>query len=417
MTAAARWRGRVLALVGIVLFAFSLRSAVASLSPLLVLIQQELVVEPWVVGLIGTAPPVCFAVSGLFVPALERRLGLNALAVIALVVVGVSLAGRAMAPDAITLLLATSAVFLGVGAGNVVLPALVKASFPDRIGLVTSLYTTTMAASTFLPPLVVVPLAEVTSWRASLGLWAVFALAGAIPWALMLRRHRIAARSAEPLAAPAAAAGRVSRSSLAWALVVTFAASAGLSYTMFAWLPTIIVELTGASAAEAGAYLALFGVMGLPLSIVVPLVVVRTGAVGTLVGVAVASALAGLGGLIFAPAAATWLWVLLVATGTLLFPLVLVLVGLRTRTHSVTVALSGFVQSAGYAIAAAVPFAIGIVHENSGEWTVSLVLLAALMLCAIPAAFVVARPASVEDAWERRDERVGDGSGGGHADV
>ncbi|MFM7246152.1 MAG: EamA family transporter, partial [Actinomycetota bacterium] len=49
------------ALIGIVLVAFSLRSAVASLSPVLDHVAADFPVSPVVVGLIGAAPPVCFA--------------------------------------------------------------------------------------------------------------------------------------------------------------------------------------------------------------------------------------------------------------------------------------------------------------------------------------------------------------------
>ncbi len=69
------WQGRALALVGIVPFAFSLRSAVASLSPLYDHIAVDFDVPAAVIGLIGTAPPVCYAVFGLLTPALERRFG------------------------------------------------------------------------------------------------------------------------------------------------------------------------------------------------------------------------------------------------------------------------------------------------------------------------------------------------------
>ena len=67
------WQGRALALVGIVLFAFSLRSAVASLSPVLAFISADFAVPPAIIGLIGTAPPVCYAVFGILTPQLERR--------------------------------------------------------------------------------------------------------------------------------------------------------------------------------------------------------------------------------------------------------------------------------------------------------------------------------------------------------
>ena len=94
------WQGRTLALLGIVLFAFSLRSAVASLSPVLGYIRADFDVAAWVVGAIGTAPPVCYAVAGLLTPALERRLGLERLTALALVVVAGGLLARGLAADA-----------------------------------------------------------------------------------------------------------------------------------------------------------------------------------------------------------------------------------------------------------------------------------------------------------------------------
>ena len=71
------WRGRALAFTGIVLVAFSLRSAVAALSPILAEVNADLHVPTWVVGLIGAAPPICFAVFGIVTPTLERRFGLE----------------------------------------------------------------------------------------------------------------------------------------------------------------------------------------------------------------------------------------------------------------------------------------------------------------------------------------------------
>ena len=70
----------------------------------------------------------------------------------------------------------TAVIFAAVGVGNVLLPPLVKKYFPDRIGLMTTIYSTTMAVASFGPPLVAVPIADAAGWRLSLGLWAVFAV-------------------------------------------------------------------------------------------------------------------------------------------------------------------------------------------------------------------------------------------------
>lgn len=395
------WRGRALALVGIVLFAFSLRTAVASLSPVLGFIGTDFAVSPAVVGLIGTAPPVCYAVFGILTPQLERRFGLERLAVAAMAVAVLGMAWRGLATDAPTLLLSTALIFAAVGVGNILLPPLVKKYFPDRIGLMTTIYSTTMAVATFTPPLVAVPVADAAGWRLSLGLWAVFALVAMIPWIALLLRGRADADVDIEAASPRAF-GRMWRLPLAWALVVGFTVSGVLAYTSFAWLPTLLHDEAGVSPAAAGALLSLFAAMGLPCSLLVPVLVVRFHATRALFGVAVVAGLAGIAGLLLAPAFAPWLWVVLLGTAPLLFPLTLVLLGLRTRSHETAVALSAFVQSVGYAIVALFPVGIGLIHGWTDSWTIPLLILAAVVSAAIPAGVVAARRHTVEDDWERR---------------
>ncbi|WP_438354585.1 MFS transporter [Microbacterium sp. CJ88] len=393
------WRGRALAVVGIVLFAFSLRTAVASLSPVLGLVSADFDVPAAAIGLIGTAPPVCYAAFGILTPRLERRFGLERLAVTAMAVAAVGLVARALAVDALTLLLATALIFAAVGVGNVLLPPLVKTYFPDRIGLVTTVYSTTLAVATFLPPLVAVPVADAAGWRMSLGLWAVFAGAAIIPWiALVMRRD--AGLDVVETANPRVL-GRLWRLPLVWALTTAFAVSGVLAYTSFAWLPRILVDVAGVTPATAGALLSLFAAMGFPSSLLVPVLVVRANATRALFAVAVITGLAGVGGLLLAPAGAPLLWVALLGVAALLFPLVLVLLGLKARTHEGAVALSGFVQSVGYAIVALFPFGIGILHDATGSWTLPLIVLAVVIAAAVPASVLIGGRGTIEDAWER----------------
>ena len=58
--------------------------------------------------------------------------------------------------------------------------------------------------------------------------------------------------------------------------------------------------------------------------------------------------------------------------------LCLSLFNLRARDHRQASQLSGMAQCVGYALAALGPLFFGIVHEQSGDWTLPLSLLAAL---------------------------------------
>ncbi|WP_404445231.1 MFS transporter [Microbacterium marinum] len=399
------WTGRVLAVVGIVLMAFSLRSAVASLSPLYDHIAEDFAVPAAAAGLIGTVPPLCFAVFGLLASGFERRFGLERTTIASLLLATAGLVARALAADAVGLLLGSALVFAGVGVGNVLLPALVKKHFPDRIGLMTTVYSTMMAVSTFTPPLIAVPVADAAGWRTSLGLWAVFALAGMVPWLLLSIRSRAAAADVDIEAVDTRVFGRMWRLPTPWALAVTFFVSSTIAYTCFAWLPTILVDTAGVSPQAAGVLLSLFALIGLPASLVVPSLVARRGVVMPLFAIASGAGVIGVAGLLVIPSAVTWLWVALLGTAPLLFPIVLTLVGLRTRRHDATVALSSFVQSLGYGATMLMPFGIGLLHDATDSWTGALVILGVVALLALPVGLVIARRRTVEQEWEARHGR------------
>ena len=391
------WAGRSLALIGIVLVAFNLRTAVASLSPILTILEHEVTLAPAVVGLLGMLPPLCYAIFGIVTPLIAKRFDLEPTLVIALAALTVGLLGRGLAGDALWLVLASALTFAAIGVGNVLLPPLVKRYFPDRVGLLTAVYVTALSVSTFVPPLVAVPVADAAGWRVSLGEWAIVAVLSLVPWIAIILRPHVDRATDLPEEAERGLLRYAVRSPLAWALAILFTIPGINAYAMFAWLPPILHDIAGTTPAEAGALLSLFAAMGLPASIIVPIVAARWGHVKLLVGIAIVSFAAGYLGLLLAPATATWLWVALIGTGPLLFPLTLVLVNLRTRTHSGSVALSGFVQSVGYLIVAIGPLAVGLLHEAFGGWTGPLLFLLATIVPAAIAGVVAARPHYFED--------------------
>lgn len=238
-------------------------------------------------------------------------------------------------------------------------------------------------------------------------MWAVLAGLALLPLVLLTvntRRARIAAAAAagdDPLIdePSAGSRGRIWRSPIAWSLMLVFALTALSSYAMFAWLPEILLDLTSVTQEQSGALLALFAVMGLPSALLVPLLAVRMKNVGPLILAGVVLCVIGYGGLLLAPDALPWLWVASSGLGSLLFPLALVLINLRTRTHEGSVALSSFVQSFGYALGALGPLVVGVLHDVSGGWTIPLAFLVvtslALMICGI----VVSKRRFIEDEW------------------
>jgi len=83
-------------------------------------------------------------------------------------------------------------------------------------------------------------------------------------------------------------------------------------------------------------------------------------------------------GLIIAPTTLAGLWAILLAVSLSAFPAFLALTGMRGQTPAGTAALAGFSQSVGYLLAAIGPFAMGVLSEVTGGWTVPLIFLLAL---------------------------------------
>ncbi|HEV7955546.1 MAG TPA: MFS transporter, partial [Marisediminicola sp.] len=352
---------------------------------------------------------------------LARRIGLERTVVLSILVMAAGHLVRALAGSYVGLLVGTVVVFAGIGVANILLPPLVKRYFPDRIGLVTTVYASVMAISTAVPAALAAPVAGSAGWRLSLGIWSVLAFASLLPWLVVLVQHRrergLAASALEYDEAPelpepeARLLGSIWHSRTAWALTLIFALSGFHAYTAFAWLPQMLIDVAGVTPVQAGALLALFGIVGLPCALIVPVLASRMRNVGVLVQIGIAAFVAGYLGLMLVPGTWTALWVVLAGLGTMLFPAALVLINLRTRTADGSVALSGFVQGVGYTIALVGPILVGLLHETSGGWSIPLMLLIGTALaCTVPG-LMLRRPAFVEDEVElddRRPERLSD---------
>jgi MFS transporter, CP family, cyanate transporter len=399
--------GRTLALLGIILVAVNLRTAVAALSPIVSQVSVDVPLGTLALSVLATLPPVCFAVAGIVTPMFARRLGLEVFLIVAIVSMVIGHLARGFSGSLGIFVAGSVVVFLGLGAGNVLLPPLVKKYFPGRIGLITSLYVTIVAISTFVPPLVAVPVADAAGWRVSLGLWAVMAFVALVPWIAILARLRVSnLASALVEEAEPALRGLIWRSPVAWAITIVFAVSSTNVYAIFAWMPQLLIDTGGATPGEAGALLALYAAMGVPTALLVPLLAARMKNPGWLVYLGAALLAVADLGLLLSPATATWVWVCLAGLGALFFPLALVMINLRTRSHEGSVALSGFVQSAGYILAVIGPLLFGLLHELTGGWAWSILLLLATGLAATVAGAVISRPHMLEDDLDRIRRRV-----------
>jgi CP family cyanate transporter-like MFS transporter len=412
---------RPLALLGIAAAALNLRTAVASLSPVVDAVTGEIPLGSPMLGVLGMLPPLCFAAAAFLTPLLAHRLGLERSLVLALTLLAVGLGGRGGALGPWSLAAASVVAFAALGVLNVLLPPLVKKYFPDRLGAVTTLYVTLMSVGTFLPPLVAVPVADAWGWRASLAQWVLLAIVAIVPWLPVLRSRAAPEAEAPGLAAiagPATASavdpgadpamarrfrvdpallGRLLRSPIAWSIGMLCAAPGFIAYAMFAWLPSLLTDVSGVDAAQAGALLALYAAMGAPAGLLVPILAARMRHVGWLIFVGGVFFVAGFTGLLVAAESAPWAWATLAGLGQLLFPLSLVLINLRSRTTRGAIWLSSFSQGFGYLLAALGPLLVAVLHDTTAAWTAAILVLLTVAVAGTAVGLLAARPRFIED--------------------
>jgi CP family cyanate transporter-like MFS transporter len=401
-------RGQQLAWAGlaIALTALNLRTAVTGFTPLLETIGADLGYGVAVAGLLGTVPAVSFGLFGFLAPVVTRRFGLERTATVALALTALSLVLRAVSPTTTWVVASTVLALAGIGAANVVIVPLVKAWFPDRIALWTSLYLILMQTGQFVAPLLAVPVAEATSWRFSVGIWAGPAALAAVVW-LVLATRLPADHHAPAATAGSGARPRIGRSSTVWGLVVLFAAISLSNYGIITWVPAVLTD-AGGSAALGGTMVALYSAWGMVAALVVPHLATRMANPFVVVVVCAVVLVAGYLGLLLSPLDGTVLWMCALGIGVSTFPLCMTLINRRTRTPQSASAVSGFVQGIGYGLACFGPIGLGLLREATGSWSVPLLVLAATAVPGVVGGWFACRPRFVEDTVPPAAEPVVD---------
>ena len=319
---------------------------------------------------------------------------------VSLIAVVVGLGLRAWTSSVPVFLVLSLLALSGMATANVLLPSLVKLHFPNNVGLLTSVYTTSLALGLTLASIATVPIShQFGSWRAGLFAWSVTALVAALPWVLLIRHDRTPADA--PRAITLAA---VARTRLGWLMALFFGLQSLQAYSVFGWFAEVYRD-AGFSAATAGLLLGVITAMSIPLSFWLPAWAARMERQTWLIVALVLCYPAGYIGLLVAPVAGAWLWAVLIGTAAAVFPVALVLIALRARTSAGTAALSGFTQSVGYLIAAVGPLGVGVLYGLTGGWTVPLTALLVLVVPQLVTGLMIARPSYIEDQLGRAPAR------------
>lgn len=373
---------RLLLIATVLVVAGNLRPSITVVGPLIERIGTETGMDYTLLGLLGAIPVLTFAAVSPFVHHLAVRWGMEKGILLSLIVLSIGTVLRSLTGEEAGLLAGTVLLGAAIAVGNVLVPAVVKRDFPDKVPLMTGLYTATLSATSALSAGTAVPLANAMGWDIALGFSALFSAAAAGFWSLRLRGAK--ARDDADAAANLPAGGQGPKkvnmwtSAVAWQVTAFMGLQSGIFYFMITWLPSIQVY-HGAEEAVAGGWMAVYQIVGIAAGVTTGPLMQRTkDQRGIAFGLSVLMA-GGITGIILAPEVMP-LWVLVCgyASGCAL-PVSLSLMALRARNTSQAGQLSGMSQGAGYALAAASPLLGGALFSVFDSWVPVLYMILGLV--------------------------------------
>lgn len=369
-----------LLILAILFIAATLRSPLTSVGPLIPFFREELDVSNSMIGLVNTLPLLAFGVFSSLVPKISSKFGmeLTLLAAMCMLTVGIFIRALSGLP---LLLFGTVLLGMAIAFGNVLMPGLIKSSFPYQIGLMTGIYSVSMNIFGALASGISVPIASVPSfgWRNAMQIWSVLSLIAIV--ILLLRLP--AARSEKKVFVKVEnkASRGIFKSKIAWAVTLFMGLQSFIPYSLFTWLPDILMT-KGFDESEAGWLIAIYQLGLIPTTFIAPIIAGRMQSqrlIGCIAGLLFFFGLLGVtfisSRLIIAPLILTG-----VGAGTA-FSLAMMFFVLRTNSIAESSQLSSMAQSVGYLVASMGPLLLGTIAEKTNGWMVPLIILMIAALC------------------------------------
>ncbi|MGF1799978.1 MFS transporter [Vibrio gigantis] len=390
-------RNSIFVMLGILFLSLNLRGPFTSLAPVLSQVMEGLSLNSSAAGFLTALPLLTFALFSPLVTKISQRIGLEPSLLLALVLIttGITLRSFGAIP---TLYIGTVMIGLGIAIGNVLLPVVVKISFPTRIVTVTSLYIFTMGIGSTLGSSLMVPFSELTlftltGWQLALLMNLVFPILALMIWLPKITK-RSSSKSTKQNEENPVPMKKMIKSGVAWQVTLALGLNSFTFYSLAGWLPQILNDL-GYSEIDAG-YIYGF----LQFSTMVPGLLLlpflgKSNNQRWLIALCTSSVFIGLIGLLYLPDFAIF-WVGLFGLANCsTFIIALSFVGLRTSNSSQAASLSGMAQGIGYALAATGPTLVGKLHSQTGSWSVPILLIAGVAFACTIFAALAARDTKV----------------------
>ncbi|MGX2960777.1 MFS transporter [Peribacillus sp. JNUCC 23] len=345
-------------IVALFLVSLNLRMSIASISPVLENIRNDLELSNGMVSLLTSIPVICMGFFAFFATRVSARFGLEKTIATCLLLIGIATAFRAFTNSAITLLITAFLIGIGIAISGPLVSGYIKQKFPNRIGMMVGVYSVGMGIGASLSAGLMIPLQKQLndSWQLALASWSIFAVIGLLFWYPMVKKSEFVKNSTK------ATIQLPFKNKNVWSFTLIFGLQAGMFYCISTWLAPIAQSM-GFSGEQSGTLITLFTIIQMIFSFLIPsLADVYKNEKAWLMG-STLFVLIGLLCIVF-HIVNPWLATILIGIGLGgLFPLALALPLNAVSSSSEASSWTSMMQGFGYMLGGVIPFIAGLTRD------------------------------------------------------
>ncbi|GAB7017007.1 CynX/NimT family MFS transporter [Methanogenium cariaci] len=371
---------KILIIIGIIFISFNLRAPITAVGSVVGMIQADSMFSSGMVGFITTLPLLTFAIVSPFVAKSSQKLGYGKLMAFGLFFILIGELVRSYT-NLIGIFIGTTFLGIGIAIGNVLIPGIIKLKFSDKVGLMTSIYTSGMCTFAAIGAGLSIPLAKDLDlgWKNALAFWVVLTAITLLIWLPQFKAKRNS--NVNHIATGGASATSIWKSPTAWWVTLFMGTQSFLFYSLVAWLPTIIIS-TGMKDSFAGTMALAFQLVAIPATLIIPLLCDKFKNQRGLVSITCLLYISGMSlFLISQTQMSILLSVALMALGMGgSISLSIAFISLRSPNSVRASELSGMSQSAGYLLAAVGPILMGVIYDTSKSWLLPVIIFCGLII-------------------------------------
>ncbi len=390
----------LLSVLVVILIAGGLRAPMTAVSPVLNEMIAIFNLSTLEGSLLTSIPLIVFASCSVLISKFAVKTNINYSLIYSLLFLIVGLYLRVSGSTSM-LFLGSFLIGLGICIGNVLTPAYIKKIFPNKVGVMTGVFSVAMNLIAAAAAGLSIAIGQWTNmgWKGSLGIWTAWGLVAlvAISIETIINRNKPSATQKTQSKTTGANSFNVFKSKQAWSISIFMGIQSLVYYCLVALLPVVLIDY-GMKESETGIVLSVIQLAMLPVMFVSPIIATKMKDQKVMIYMVGILMFLGISMLTVLKADFIYLTAIVIGMASgLAFSLSILFFSLKSRTMDGTIKISGKAQSVGYLIAAFGPPIFGVLYDWDSSWKASFCFLLIMIVIMTISGRKASKPIYIED--------------------